>query len=890
LGRITAMEDLKQKENPPKWAIRFFRCYCNDHLSDAVLGDMEELYLRRKKKLGKRNADLLFVWNVLCFLQPFAIKRKSSPQNSIAMFENYLKIAWRTMTRQKMYTGIKVGGFAIGLATCILIFLFIRNEISYDRQYANQHIYRLYNVWRGPDGDKWTSFPANIHTILKNDYAEVEKAGRLIPYKWFNAGSNLIRRDDRVDNTYEEGFAYADNELLEILGIEMVYGNQSDALSKPGSIVLSKKMADKYFPNEDPVGKIIILNEEKTKPFVVGGVMKDFSTNSHIHYEFLITLTNVEFWPGEQTSWCCWNYNAYVKLRPDTNIPAFEKKLTSIRETYLVTYLDKQGDQSVTDVKKYHFFGAQPVEDIYLKSDRIADELQHGDVRYVWLFGGIAVFILLLACINFINLSTAKSANRAKEVGLRKVVGSVRSYLVKQFLTESLVYSFVSFALAIVMVILAMPFFNSLSGKQLSMPWATWWLLPSLCLGAVIAGVIAGIYPAFYLSAFKPVDVLKGSVSRGSKSSGIRSAMVVFQFTTSIILIIGTFIIYKQMNFILNSKIGFDKEQVIMIQGANTLEKQHDAFKNELKQLAEVENATSNNYLPVYGTNRDNNGFWKEGKQKIDKPVYGQYWYVDEDYLSTLGMKLIEGRNFNEKLKSDSGSIIINQAMAKAMGYKKSVGERMGNGRIYYSVIGVVENFHFETMKGEIRPLCMVMGKGGNIVSVKVKSKNVAGALQSINQVWNKFMPHQPFRYTFLDESYARMYDDVDRMGKIFATFAGLAIIVACLGLFALSAFMVEQRSKEISIRLVMGASVKNIFRLLTQNFVKLVLVSFVIAAPVSWYMMDKWLQDYKYKIAITWDVFAIAGVMSVLIALFTISYQSISAALANPANRLRSE
>ncbi len=724
---------------------------------------------------------------------------------------------------------------------------------------------------------------------FKNDYAEVEKSGRLIPYKWFNAGSNLIRRDDRTDNIYEEGFAYADNDLLDILKVSMVYGSRSQALTKPMSIVLSKKMADKYFSNEDPVGKIIILNEDKTKPYVVGGVMEDFPANSHIHYEFFITLTNVEFWPGEQTSWCCWNYNAYIKLRPDTNIPAFENKLTSMRETYLVSHLEKAGDQSVADVKKYHFFKLQPVEDIYLKSDKINDEHQHGDMRYVWLFGGIAVFILLLACINFINLSTAKSANRAKEVGLRKVVGSARSYLVNQFLTESLVYCFVSFALAIALVILAMPFFNSLSGKQLSLPWTTFWFLPSLCVGAIIVGVLAGIYPAFYLSAFKPADVLKGSVSRGSKSSTMRSVMVVFQFTTSIILIIGTFIIYKQMNFILNTKLGYNKDQIIMIQGANTLERKHDEFKNELKQLAEVENVTSNNYLPVYGTNRDQHGFWKEGKQKIDKPLYGQFWYVDEDYIPTLGMKLVEGRNFNEKLKSDSASIIINQAMAKAMGYKKSVGERMGDGRVYH-VIGVVEDFHFDTMKGEIRPLSMVMGKGGDIVSVKVKSKNVSGVLQSINEVWNKFMPHQTIRYTFMDESYARMYDDVDRMEKIFASFAGLAIMVACLGLFALSAFMVEQRSKEVSIRLVMGASVKNIFRLLTQNFVKLVLVSFVIAAPISWYMMDKWLQDYKYKIAITWDIFVIAGVMSVLIALLTISYQSISAALANPTNRLRSE
>jgi putative ABC transport system permease protein len=875
--------------NPPKWITGFFRWYCNDHLSEAALGDMIELYGRRRKTIGKHRADLLFTWNVLSFLQPFAVKRKSSPQNNLAMFENYLKISWRTMSRQKMYAAIKVGGFAIGLATCILIALFIRNELSYGKLYANKSIYRMYNEWRDDDRNRWTAFPANIHMILKNDYPEVEMSARLIPYKWFNAGSNLIRRDDRVDNTYEEGFAYADNNLLDILDIEMVYGSQSDALTKPGSIVLSKKMADKYFPKEDPVGKIVILNEDKTKPFVVGGVIKDFPTTSHLHYDFLITLVNIEFWPGEQTNWCCWNYEAYFKLRPDANLLLFESKLQKIKDTYLLTHLEKQGDQSLADVKKYHHFGFQPVENIYLNPENVADVVKHGDLRYIWMFGGVAVFILVLACINFINLSTAKSANRAKEVGMRKVVGSFRGYLVRQFLTESIFYSFISFALAIVLVVATMPFFNSVAGKQLSMPWTEWWLLPSLLMGAIIVGVVAGIYPAFYLSAFKPVDVLKGSVSRGSRSSGLRSAMVVFQFTTSIILIIGTFVIYKQMNFILNSKIGFDKDQVIMVQGANTLGEQHEAFKNELKQLADVENATSNNYLPVEGTHRDNNGFWKEGRQKIDKAVYGQIWAADEDYISTLGMKLLEGRNFDEKMKSDTAAMIINQEMAKQLGLSKPLGERVQNWRVFH-VIGLIEDFHFESMQQKIRPLCLVLNKGGDIVSVKVKSQNMASVLQSINTVWNKFMPHQPFRYTFMDESYARMYEDVDRMGKIFASFASLAIVVACLGLFALSAFMVEQRSKEISIRLVMGASMKNIFKLLTQNFVMLVMISFLIATPLAWYMMTKWLEDYEYKIPLSWDVFLVAGIISVAIAVLTISYQSISAALANPAKRLRSE
>ena len=878
---------------PPKWAIRLFNWYCNDHLADAALGDMLELYQRRYSRMGKRKADILFVWNVVLFFQPFAIRKRSkyNPINAFTMFRNNFKITWRTMSRQKMYTSIKIGGFALGLATCILIALFIRHELSYDSHYKNgDNIYRVYNEYKEDEMQKWTSTPAPFAQILKDEYPEIEKAGRLIPYNWFNAGNNLFRREDQVEDTYEEGFVYADQDLLEILEIPMVYGNQQHALDKPNTIVISKRKADKYFPNENPVGRTIIFNEDKKRPYTIGGVMENFPVTSHLHeYDFLITLTGEEFWPGEQTSWCCWNYNPYVKLRPGTNPEELEKKLLAIRDTHYVGYLEEIGDQNMADVKKKHFFRLQPVRDIHLKSDGIGDIIQHGDIRYVWLFGGIACFILALACINFINLSTAKSANRAKEVGLKKVVGSLRRYLVRQFLTESILVSLVSFVLAVLLVILSIPYFSTLAGTTLTIPWTAWWCVPTLIVSAIIIGVIAGIYPSFYLSAFKPIDVLKGMVSRGSKSSRTRSILVVFQFTTSIILIIGTFIINRQMNYVLTTKVGFDKEQVIMLQGAGTLGNQQITFKDEILKLPNVENVTISNYLPVMGTKRDQNGFWRDGKSKEEKAVGAQKWYVDADYIKTMGMKLLEGRNFIPEMASDSQAIIINQAMVKEFGFKKPLGERIMNWETY-NVIGVVEDFHFESMKGEIRPLSLVYGRGGNIVSIKVRSENMAEMIQSVTMLWNKFMPHQPIRYTFLDESYARMYEDVQRMGYLFASFATLAIVVACLGLFALSAFMVEQRNKEISIRLVLGASVNNIFGLLTRNFVKLVMISFVIAVPFAWYMMQTWLEDYAYRIEITWDVFLLAGTISVLIALLTISYQSLRAALANPATSLRSE
>jgi putative ABC transport system permease protein len=469
------------------------------------------------------------------------------------------------------------------------------------------------------------------------------------------------------------------------------------------------------------------------------------------------------------------------------------------------------------------------------------------------------------------------------------VVGSYRSSLIKQFLTESVLYSIFSFLLATSFVGLGMPLFNEIAGQKIDIPWSAPWFIPLVIVSALLVGLVAGIYPSFYLSAFKPIDVLKGSVARGFKNSRLRGAMVVFQFTTSIVLIIGTYIIYKQMHFILSTKVGFDKERVLIVQGVNTLDEQMQAFKTELLRLSGVENVSFTQYLPVDGTKRDQNQFWRDGKSQEETSIGAQAWWVDEDYIKTMGMKITDGRYFEKDRASDSSAVVINQAMAKAFGFKNPIGERIMNWQSW-TIIGVVEDFHFENMKGEIKPLCFMRGNGGNIAAVKIKGTDMQSAIESIDGVWKKFMPHQAIRYTFMDESYARMYDDVRRAGNVVASFAILAIVVACLGLFGLSAFMIEQRNKEISIRIVLGASLESIFRLLTSQFIKLVLIAFIIAVPLSYYFMLKWLESYKYKTDIGWEIFLIAGTVSVVIALTTISYQSIRAALANPATNLRSE
>ena len=811
------------------------------------------------------------------------------------MFKNYLKIALRQLKKQKLYAAIKIGGFALGIAACLLIGLYVRYETSYDKSYPNDdRIYRIVTVFNDKGKiEKGTDFPAPFGKAIKNDYPEIEKSGRLLHNELFyGSNTNEFRPADKMQNTYEAGFAYADQETLDIFNFATVYGNLHSAFAEPNTMVISKRKADKYFPGLNPIGKVVYLNDVKATPYKITAVLQNIPENSHLSkFDFFISMTNHEFWPGEQTNWDDYNYDSYIVLRAGTDVKQFEKKLSDgVLKRYFLPVMEKDGIANAADIVKQATITLQPVKDINLKSYDIDDDLIHGDIRFVWLFGAIAIFILVIACINFINLSTAKSANRAKEVGLRKVVGSSRSLLINQFLVESIVYSVVSFIIGVLLAWLVLPYFNQLAGKHLTMLFGEWWFFPSILGAAILVGVAAGLYPAFYLSGFKPVQVLKGSISSGSKSSILRNALVVFQFTTSIILVIGTIIIYKQMQFIMNSRLGFNKDQLVMIQGTNTLgDKQVRDFKTELQGLSAVKSVTISDYLPVNGTKRNGNTFFNEGKDKVDAGVGGQMWQVDNDYIKTLGIKLVAGRNFTPGMSTDSNALIINEAMAKKLHLENPVGKRISNGYLY-PIIGVVQDFNFETMKQQIGPMALHWGFSPSIVTVKVGSADMQNTLAAITGVWKQFSRDQPIRYTFMDQEFQAMYADVHRTGSIFTCFAVLAIIIGCLGLFALSAFMAEQRSKEIGVRKVLGATVGSITALLSIDFVKLVLLAIVIASPLAWWAMNKWLEDFAYKTSIEWWVFVVAGLFAVFIALSTVSFQSIKAALVNPVKSLRSE
>ncbi|SDE14479.1 ABC transporter permease [Niabella drilacis] len=813
------------------------------------------------------------------------------------MLRNDFKIAWRQLKKQKLYAVIKIGGFALSIAACLLIALFIRDELSYDRSYPDaDRIYRLIAAFdnRGKREKGW-SFPAPVAQVIRQDFPEVEQTGRLMPSALFDgAGSNQVRSTDMLQNTYEDKFAYADQSLLDILKLPMVYGNRATALAEPNTMVLTKAMADKYFPDQDPVGKTMILNENKERIYKIGGVIQDFPATSHFPFRFLLTLTDHELWPGEQSRWNASNYSVYMVLKKGKDPAVLQNKFKEMLTRYYLPVLKSSGAKDPESVIKNTRLMLQPLTDIHLRSADINDWQSKGDIRFVWLFGAVACFILIIACINFINLSTARSASRAKEVGLRKVVGSHRSGLVRQFLMESVGYSLASFVLGLVLAILLLPYFNQMAARSLTIPWSAWWLLPLLLLGAVGVGLVAGLYPAFYLSAFKPAQVLKGTGAPLSKRSFLRNGLVVFQFATSVVLIVGTVVVYRQTHYLLNRNAGFDKDQVMLLQGTGTLDPVTvlPSLKNELLKIAQVKQVSVSDYLPVVDTKRDGNPFYREGRTKEDAAVGGQKWYVDADYIKTMGMQIASGRDFSKELASDTAAVVINEAMVKALGLKDPVGQRITNGWQTFTVIGIIKDFNFETMRREVAPLCLTMSRfsASSMIAVKIDPAGVEHTIASITAAWKSFAPHQPVRFTFLDERFAGMYADVQRMGMVFSSFAMLSIFIACLGLFALSAFTAEQRIKEIGVRKVLGAGVGNLAVLLSKDFIKLVLIALAVAMPFTWWVMERWLQDFAYRIKVTWWMFLVAGSLVIMVALVTVSFQAIRAAIANPVKALRSE
>ncbi len=832
---------------------------------------------------------------------------QSLNQKTSLMLKNYLSIAVRNLNKHRFYTIINVIGLAVGIASCIIIVLFVFGELSFDRhhQFADR-IYRVNTEIKfGGNHLRMANANSALSEILADNFPEIECFART--KSW---GPLFVKSANSSENFKETRVRWADSTFFKIFSVPLVEGNADKALMEPNTVAISQTIAEKYFPNGDAIGQSLVfagnLNHKVT------AIYENIPAASHFHYDILVAMAGLdEIKSVSLVSGS--DFTTYLLLKEGADAKALEEKFPGIVEKYVAPQIANVVGEDFTMEKWYSagnrwVYSLTPLTKIHLYSDLMGEVEPNGDIVYVYLFSIIALFILAIACINFMNLSTARSANRAKEVGVRKVMGSMRSHLIRQFLMESIILSIFSFVIAIIVANLALPLFNDFAGKNLSIPTDDLSFYIIATAVAILVGVIAGLYPSFFLSAFKPVQVLKGQFSRGMKSGTIRSIMVVFQFVVSIFLIIGTITVNRQLKFIQDKKIGFEKDQVIVVKDAHLLANNIRSFKEELLLNNFVKGGTISGYFPVAGHWKGGDTFFKEGEkfsqQSLDEMVNMQTWFVDHDYIKTLGMKIKTGRNFSPDFPSDSAAVILNETAVKRFGFSDPIGEGVttfaGNREdgtpdteslLAWKVIGVVEDFHFESLRQNIAPLAFFLNENPNgSVAFRFESANTQDVIHAVEDQWRKLAPGQPFQYSFLDDDFERMYASEQRLGKIFAIFAGLAIIIACLGLFALTAFTAEQRTKEIGIRKVLGASVSSIVVLLSKDFGKLVLVAFLISSPVAWYSANWWLKNYTYKVEVGVEMYLLAGASSFLIAWLTMSYQSIKAASTNPVTSLRSE
>jgi len=731
--------------------------------------------------------------------------------------------------------------------------------------------------------------------LLKKDYPQVQEYTRIYAH---SGDTKLIRKGNEFIT--ETRAAYVDSTFFNVFAFPALQGNTHTALNDVHTVVMTASAATRYFGSaNNAIDNMLAVQEDgKEVPYKVTAVIADIPGNTHFHFDLLFPMKSLDYKWGQIGNI---NFHTYLALKPGTDHKAFEKNFTDYIKKYLIPALKDFQIYSLEDFEKSGNrvrFWLMPVTRIHLYSDRQGGEelSPPGNVQYVAIFAAVALFILLIACINFMNLTTARSAGRAREVGVRKVLGTERRELIFQFLTESTLMVLLSFLIGIGIASLALPLFNSLSGKTMNLASLfSPMILPLLIALPFIVGLLAGSYPAFFLSGFKPIEVLKGRLKLRTKSGGLRSALVVFQFTTSIALIIGTIVVFRQLHYIQTRDLGFNKEQVLIINGADALGSNADVFKREVTQLPGVKGGTFSAFLPVAGSSHNVYNIFKDPVQTSSNSFNIETWAIDDGYLSTIGIKLLKGRNFSSHFKTDSSGVIINETTARILGYADPVGKNIytfnDEGKpIAFPIIGVVKNFNFETLHHEIRPLMFTFQRSTRLASFKVSTTALAPLIAAIKNKWTALAPGIPFSFRFLDDSFNEMYQSEQQVGKIAIVFSVLAILISCMGMFGLATFIAEQRTKEIGIRKVLGASIQGIIGLLSADFMKLVAIAFLIAAPLAWWMMNKWLQDFIYRANFSWWIFPAAGMAALLIALVTVSVQAVRAAMANPVKSLRTE
>ena len=801
------------------------------------------------------------------------------------MFKNYFKTAIRNLWKNKIFSFINISGLAIGLACCILMFLFIQNELSYDK--FNIHaanIYRVTSITESTDGKANLAVtPSPWAPLMQRDYPEIKKYVRLLKDE-----KSLVGKPGEEHN-YEKDFLFCDSTFFDVFSFTLLKGDPHHALDAPNSIVLTKEMATKYFGNNNPIGKPLEITTSFGRTFTlqVTGIADDPPANLHFTFNALISMQTI----GDISNfWSFHMFYTYVLLTDGTSVNALENKFKQFSQKYIDNNPNADGKQEI------HL---QPIADIHLRSQTTGEIGTNGDITYVYVFSGIALFVLLIACFNFMNLSTVRSLQRAKEVGLRKVVGAERKQLIKQFLGESILVSCIALMLSLLITALALPLFNRLSERSLSLDFTNnYYLILLLTLLVLFVGIIAGIYPAFVLSSFKPVEVLKGKFTKSFKGDMLRKVLVSFQFIISIILIASTIIVYRQLQFMQTKNPGFNKEQMLVVTLPGSSDSaQLESFKTSLLNNPGILSAAAASTLPdvKIPVNMVHNENAAQGKN-----ASMQMLFVDEDFIKTMQMKIVAGRGFSKKFTTDeSEGFILNEEAIKQSGWQapeQAIGktfEWVLPDRVLKTgkIIGVVKNFNITPLKSAVQPLVMhIAPYRFRYLYIRYNNLTPNTVINMAQKKFKEFYTAQPFEFTFLDDTLNSMYKSETRLGNIFEYFSALAILIACLGILGLSVYSSHQRTKEIGIRKVLGANTASIVAELSKDFLKPVIIAAIVAAPVAYIAMNKWLQGFAYRINIDWWVFAIAGVVAFLIALLTVSFQSIKAAVANPVKSLRTE
>ena len=796
------------------------------------------------------------------------------------MLRNYLKITLRTLWKDKGFSFINISGLAIGISTCVLISLYVLDELSYDTFHQNgPNIYRLTELLHLPKEVRpQTVTSPPMANVLQQNFPEVKKTVR------FTQSSRLLAYEDA--KFYDTKIWYADSALFELFSFPLIKGNPIKALVEPYSIVLTEKAAKKYFGNLDPLGKTMSLSD--TIPLTVTGIAKDIPSNSHIQFDVLLSFSTIVATNNnkQNDNWFNNGYYTYALLEEGTDY----KSLASRYGEHLKTLMGKETAESGL----WYEFVLQPLSDIHLRATTPYDMGPNGNIKYVYIFSIVAGLVLLIACANYINLSTARAMNRAKELGIRKVIGAKRKQIIQQLLGESFLVTFIAFVIGIAIVTAALPTFNTITNKTMD---ARFLLTPeaisSALAIALLIGLLAGGYPAMLMSSFSPAKTLKNYVRQGRESGVIRKGLVVFQFTMSIILIAGTIIIFRQMDFMQNKNLGLEKEQLLQLKIRNNINPKHQLIKDEMSKVPSVIMATATNFS--YSGGISNIATLPEGA--ADNEITSEAVIsVDPDFMRTFGIELTSGRDFSKDVPTDEAeAFIVNESAVKHFNWgtpETALGKKLdwGLGK-KGKVIGVVKDFNFTSLHENIQPLIIHIQRDWfNFITLKIKGDNIPETIEQLEEKWNSLNLESPFDYSFLDADFEKLYRAEQQTQSIIGFLASLAIFIACLGLFGLAAFMAEQRTKEIGVRKVLGADVLGIIGLLSKDFLTLVGIAIVIALPVSWFASTKWLDSFAYRTDLTWWIFALAGIVAILIALLTVSFQSVKAAIANPVNSLRNE